>query len=63
MRLGPDTGILSGNLMNEWKKAQKGSGRMTLCPLCNGMGYKRDRIAEKTEECPKCKGWGMFKNE
>ena len=66
MRTGRETGLHSTQVYNTWKEAGRGNEtekKFKRCSFCNGLGYRRSRIEKKQpEECPKCKGWGMFKD-
>ena len=68
MKTGNETGLKSGQVYNTWKKTMQEDGstqdaKFVKCGFCKGLGYRRSRLEKKIpEECPKCKGWGMYKD-
>ena len=50
-----------GNI-NELKENIANSD-VELCDLCDeSRGWRKNRITDKIEECPKCKGYGFIRN-
>jgi hypothetical protein len=66
MRIGPNTGVLSGQINTIHQRVVENGGEWegyVLCEYCHGCGVKIDRVNNKPIPCDACQCWGFVKKD